>query len=200
MHDACDRAAIDDERRRDRPARIARNEGARAVDGINDKERASLETLSIIRRFLRQPSRLRKRLTEALLQERVGGEIGLRHRRPAGLGLNLGRRRRSKPEEPERQRPGLARGGGQTVARGERAPIRVDVQRIFRGSSRDSRHGFSRPAAAMQSRRAARPRTQDLDAVRYSALKTAEGARGSALSNGRRACYPWGTISRRTRQ
>ena len=152
MHDACDRAAIDDERRRDRPARIARNKGARAVDGINDKERASLETLRIVRRFLRQPSGLETPHGGAL-QERVGGKIGLRYRRPAGLGPNLGRRRRSEPEEPKRQRPGLARGGGQTVARGERAPIRVDVQTMFRGSSRDSRLGFSRPAAAMQSGR-----------------------------------------------
>ena len=86
MNDACERAAVDDERGRNRPAGVARNEGASAVDRINDEQGASLEALSIVGRFFRQPPRLRKRLQQASLQQGVGGEIGLRHRRPADLG------------------------------------------------------------------------------------------------------------------
>ena len=103
--------------------------------------------------------------------------------------MNLGRRRRPGPEETERKRPGLARGGDQTVARGERAAIRVDVQREVRGSSRDSKLGFSRTPAATQSKTVTVFRPEE----------SQEPPR-SALSNGRRACYPWEPISRRMRQ
>ena len=84
--------------------------------------------LGVVGSLLRQPSRFGERLAEAQFEQRVDGEIGLGHRRSAGLRLDLRRSRRAAPKEPERQRPGLARGFGQTIARGERAPIRVDAQ------------------------------------------------------------------------
>ncbi len=133
---AGDRAAVDNERGRDRPARIAGDESPRAVDRIDHEEDPPRETVGAVRRLLREPSRLRERLAQAPLQERVGGEIGLRHRRAAELGLNVGGCGGAQAEEPERERPGLARGGGQAVARGERAPIRVDVQWGVRGMER----------------------------------------------------------------
>ena len=77
MNDARDRTAIDDERRRNRPARIARDEGARAVDRINDEEHAAGKAPGVVGRLLGQPARLGERLAEPSPEQRIGGEIGL---------------------------------------------------------------------------------------------------------------------------
>ena len=116
MNDAGDRTAVDHQRGRHSPARIAGHERAGAVDRIHDEEAPPLEALEIVSRLLGQPSRLRERLAKALFQEHIGGQIRLRHRGAARLGVNLGGGPRPHPEKPERQRARLACGGGQAVA------------------------------------------------------------------------------------
>ena len=68
MDHACDRPPVDHQRGRNGPARIARDEGAGAVDRIDDDEHAACETLGVVGRLLRQPSRFGKRLAEPPLE------------------------------------------------------------------------------------------------------------------------------------
>jgi hypothetical protein len=130
-------AAANDERGRDRPVRIADHKRASAVDRVDDDEAAARKALEIVDGLLREPTRLRQRVEQPALQQRIGGEIGGSHRRTADFRLHLRRGARSRPEIFERHRPGLARGGGQEITRGKRVSVRVDVQgRDVRGEGR----------------------------------------------------------------
>ena len=90
MDDARDRALVDDERHRDRPARIADHKRARAVDRIDDDEAAARKALEIVDGLLGEPACVGQRFLQAALQKRIGGEIGVRDRRSAGLRHDAG--------------------------------------------------------------------------------------------------------------
>ncbi len=128
MDDARDWAAIDDERHRDAPARVANHKRAGAVDRIDDDETAALEALEIVGCLLGKPAGVGQRFPQAALQKRVRGEIGVRHRRSAGFGHDPGRSSAPDTKRFERQRSGFARGRDQKIARGTRVNIRVDAQ------------------------------------------------------------------------
>ena len=85
--------------------------------------RAPREARGVVRRLLRQPAGVGKRVAETALEKGVGREIGLGHRRTAGLRLDRGRGLAARTEKGERRLAGLARGGDEEIARGERVPI-----------------------------------------------------------------------------
>ena len=155
VDDARDRAPIDDERGRDRPARIADHKRASAVDRVDDDEAAAGEAFEIVDGLLREPTRLGQGVAQAALEQRIGGEIGGGDRRAADFRLHLRRGARSRPEVFERQRPRLTRGGGQEIARGKRVNVRVNAQwRDVRSGEKGLRLGFSRGRRRAQSRNA----------------------------------------------
>src|SRR5208337_124353 len=148
-----------------------------AVDWIDDDERATGEAVRVVGCLLGQPAGLGKGLAEARFQESVDGEVGLGDRGAASLRVDAGRCRTAMAKVRERKPSGLARGFGQTIARAERALVRVDAQRSFvRGPKEKSEPGFSPARLDPQSRR--RRRRRRLEAIRASVRRE---ARRSAL-------------------
>ncbi len=92
------------------------------------------KTLEIVDGLLREPACVGQRLPQAALEQRIGGEIGVRHRRAASLCHDVGGGSGSRIEIFERQRSGLARGEDQEIARGKRVNVRIDAQgNVHRG-------------------------------------------------------------------
>jgi hypothetical protein len=160
VDDAGDRALVDNERGRDGPARIADHKRAGAVDRVDDDEAAAGEALEIVVGFFRKPPRLRQRLSQAALEQRIGGEIRVRNWRAAGFRLDMGGGSGSRSEIFERQRSGLARGEHQEIARGERVNVRIDAQGTCPWRSGVCGLGFNRASFAAQSQ--TRRRVSDL--------------------------------------
>ena len=113
MDDAGDRPPVDNQRGRHRPVRIADHESAGAVDRVDDDETAADEALEIVDGLLREPARLGQGLPQAALQSESAARSAFVTGEPPTFVSDLRRGARSQPEIFERQRPGLARGGGQ---------------------------------------------------------------------------------------
>ena len=117
MDDAGDRAAADDQRNRHRPARIASEEGARAVDRIDDDDAGAGKALQIVFRFFGQPAGAGEIRAEARAQERVDRKIGLGDGRTARLVIDTRAGALAGAEIGERDRAGLAGRRYQAIAR-----------------------------------------------------------------------------------
>jgi hypothetical protein len=75
MDHARDRAALRHERDRYRPSRVAGDEGAGPVDGIDDQQCGMRQAGGIVSGFLRKPAGFGKRRAQPLFQEPIDGEI-----------------------------------------------------------------------------------------------------------------------------
>ena len=98
VNDAGDGPAGDDKGDRNGPARIAREERARAVDRINDQNACAGEARRIVFGLLRQPAGACEGRAEPRAQERVDREIGFGDGRTAGFEIDARAGARSRVE------------------------------------------------------------------------------------------------------
>ena len=154
VDDAGDRAPVDNQGGRHRPARIADYESAGAVDRVDHEETSARQPLEIVDGLLREPTRLRQRLPQAALQQRIGGEIGVRHRRAADFRFDLRGGARSQPEIFEAPDAPASRAAEASKSRAAAASMSAST--LKGGMSvavEGSRLGFSREDRGAQSQR-----------------------------------------------
>jgi hypothetical protein len=80
-----DRLAVDEERDRDAPVGMAREEGARSINRVDDPDAPGIETSGVVRRLLGEPSGRGQGRAELDLEEGIDRDIGFGHRRSAVL-------------------------------------------------------------------------------------------------------------------